>query len=66
MAKTWSRASRVTPKGARIGEGIETIEVVAPSLPTPVTLPSLEPAKAPATTAPSSTPVEPELVPVGA
>lgn len=30
---------------ARIGEGIETIEVVRPSLPTPVTLPSLAPAE---------------------
>lgn len=45
---------------ARIGEGIETIEVVRPSLPTPVTLPSLEPAAAP-----SSAPAQPELVPVG-
>jgi hypothetical protein len=29
---------------ARIGEGIETVEVVKPSLPTPVTLPSVAPA----------------------
>ena len=43
---------------AQIGEGLETIEVVKPTLPTPVELPASTPAVAPAIHS------EPELVPV--
>jgi hypothetical protein len=53
---------------ARIGEGVETIEVVRPSLPTPVTLPELAPTPSPTPgvgPAPGLLPAELELVPVG-